>query len=256
LNITEHISSGIIEQYVMGLCSDVEKNEVEILRKQDIAFNNAVVNFEIQFEQQQLNYPINVATSVDENILQQLNILNKIESKPIATTPTKVVSISFAKVAAAAAVMIACASLYFNVEQYNNNKAQAILINEKNKITPEVTLPIADYNILKNPSITPVAMIGQGSHTICRCTMFWDKKTGKAYVMVHHLFASGEEYDYQLWAIVNGKKVSVGIIDDKIRDRFVALDNTPNSATEFLVTLEKRGGAAVPNEDVILKGVI
>jgi Anti-sigma-K factor rskA len=242
----------------MGLCSDAEKSEVELMRKQDAAFNSAVVNFEILFEEQQMKHSINTATTVDDKILQQLNLLTVSKNKNLApnlTTP-KVVSISFAKIAAAAAVIVACCSLYFNFEQYKKNEAQAVLLNEKSTPSNEVSLPVADYNILKNPSITPVAMIGQGTHAVCRCTLFWDKKTGKAFVMIHHLFGSGDDYDYQLWAIVNGKKVSVGLIDDKVRDRFVALNNTPDNATEFLVTLEKRGGAIEPNDDVILKGVI
>ena len=101
---------------------------------------------------------------------------------------------------------------------------------------------------MKDPSITPVAMYGVGIHSICRCTMFWDKKTGKMYVMIHHLVESSAAKDYQLWAMVDGKPVSVGIINDEIRGRFIELQNVPFSANEFIVTLEQAGGSTTPTE--------
>ena len=87
------------------------------------------------------------------------------------------------------------------------------------------------------------------SHSICRCTMFWDKKTGKIYIMIHHLVPqSCTQKDYQLWAMVNDKPVNVGIIKDEIRDRFIELPNVPAGATAFSVTLENAGGSATPSE--------
>jgi hypothetical protein len=74
--------------------------------------------------------------------------------------------------------------------------------------------------------------------------------------MIHHLVPIGENYKYQLWAIVNGKKVNVGFINEKIKSRFVEVPGVPEGAVEFIVTMEKKGGADVPNSDVILKGIV
>lgn len=100
-------------------------------------------------------------------------------------------------------------------------------------------------------------MKGVGLHAVCRCTMFWDKNTGKAYIMIHHLLPSTDGKDYQLWATVNGKPVSVGLVNDKIRDRFVEVSGVPEGANEFAVTLENDGGAIVPTlDETYLKGTI
>jgi hypothetical protein len=48
----------------------------------------------------------------------------------------------------------------------------------------------------------------------------------------------------------------VGMINDTIRDRFVEVSGMPADAKEFTVTLEKNGGATVPDADVILKGTV
>jgi anti-sigma-K factor RskA len=253
LNIENYISSGIIEQYVMGLCAADEKTELELLRQTDTLLDTAIINFEIEFEQKMMRQAFLPGVQTDDKILQSLQALGT-PVVSINNQTAKIKKMSWVKLVAAASVLLLCASVFFNYTQYKNNKEQAAQLAAKNNL-PE-SLPMANYNILKDPSITPVAMNGQGYHAICRCTMFWDKKTGKAYVMIHHLVPSGENNDYQLWANVNGKQVSVGMINDNIRDRFVEVTGVPEGSKEFTVTMEKNGGAAMPDADVILKGVV
>lgn len=235
----------------MGLCTDEEKNELEHLRLKDAVLNKAIINFEIELENKMMRNAFLPGVNTDDKILNALQSLGtpvvemQIEDK-------KVKRFSWIKIAAAAAVLLFGVSAFFNYIQYQKNKEQAAQLAAKNNLP--APLPMENYNILKDPSITPVAMMGQGYHAICRCTMFWDKKTGKAYVMIHHLVPSGENNEYQLWANVNGKQVSVGIINDNIRDRFVEVTGMPEDAKEFTVTLEKNGGATVPDADVWLKG--
>jgi anti-sigma-K factor RskA len=253
LNIENYISSGIIEQYVMGLCSAEEKIELELLRQKDALLDKAIINFEIELESKMMRNAFLPGVQTDDKILQALQYL----ATPVVTIQMedkKVKRLSWIKMVAAASVLLLGASAFFNYTQYKENKEQAAQLAAKNNL-PQ-SLPMANYSILKDPTITPVAMVGQGYHAVCRCTMFWDKKTGKAYVMIHHLVPSGENYEYQLWANVNGKQVSVGIINDTIRDRFVEVSGMPADAKEFTVTLEKNGGATVPDADVILKGTV
>ncbi len=253
MNIENYISSGIIEQYVMGLCTAEEKNELELLRQKYAILDKAIINFEIELENKMMRNAFLPGVNTDDKILQALQSLGK----PVVQMPAedkKVKRLSWVKLIAAASVLLFGVSAFFNYTQYKENKTQAAELAVKNNLPS--SLPLANYNILKDPTITPIAMIGQGYHAICRCTMFWDKKTGKAYVMIHHLVPSGENYDYQLWANVNGKQVNVGMINDKIRDRFVEVSGMPEDAKEFTVTLEKNGGATVPDADVVLKGTV
>lgn len=253
MNIENYISSGIIEQYVMGLCTAEEKNELELLRQKYAILDKVIINFEIELENKMMRNAFLPGINTDDKILQALQSLGK----PVVQMPAedkKVKRLSWVKLIAAASVLLFGVSAFFNYTQYKENKTQAAELAVKNNLPS--SLPLANYNILKDPTITPIAMIGQGYHAICRCTMFWDKKTGKAYVMIHHLVPSGENYDYQLWANVNGKQVNVGMINDKIRDRFVEVSGMPEDAKEFTVTLEKNGGATVPDADVVLKGTV
>jgi hypothetical protein len=251
MDIKNYISSGIIEMYVMDLCTPDERQEMNHLRKQYPELDEAVVKFEELLEKNLLYSATLPGEETDKKVLQSFQSLQLLPTDNY-TTQGKVKKINWLRFIAAASVLLLLASGVVNYILLEKTKDQQALI-EMEKKSP---LPLSDYKILQQPSITPVAMYGVAPHSICRCTMFWDKKTGKAYIMIHHLpLLSGG--NYQLWAMVNGKPVSVGIINDKIRDRFIEVQNIPQDAIAFTVTLEKTGGAAAPtNEETYLSGKI
>ncbi len=253
MDINSYISSGIIEMYVMGLCSPEEKAGMELLRQQYPELNKAVLQFETEFENNILNDATQPDFKTDEKILQTLQSL---QTPVIEITGNQhtIKKMSWLKPAAAAAILLFASSSIFNYILYKKTKEQELALKEKETYSP---LPVTDYNILKSPLITPVAMYGVGLHSICRCTIFWDKKTGKAYIMIHHLPQSSSQNDYQLWAMVNDKPINIGIIKDEIRGRFIEMPNVPAGATAFIVTLEKAGGVTTPTiEETYLSGKI
>ena len=252
MDINSYISSGIIEMYVMGLCNPEEKYELESLRHQYPQLNEAILQYEKDLEENLLKNASLPGDEVDEKILQSLHSLQTpiIEINQNQLKPKKT---GWLKMVAAAAILLLFVSTVFNYSLYKKNNEQQLVLKEKENYSP---LPVTDYNILKDRTITPVAMYGVTPHNICRCTMFWDKKTGKVYIMIHHLPPSSQN-NYQLWAMVDNKPVSVGIINDKIRDRFIEMQNMPEGATAFIVTLEKKGGSIIPTiEETYLGGKI
>jgi hypothetical protein len=242
MDINNYISSGIIEMYVTGLCSAEESMELELLRTQYPQLNDAVIQFEIEFEKNALQIGTITGNPLDSKII---NALQQLQT-PVALLQPKVKRLNWLKPLAAAAVLLLIISSIFNYTFYKKNKEQQIALNSKGP--QSASLPEVDYNILKDPTITPVAMYGVAPHNICRCTLFWDKKTGKVYMMIHHLVPSTNEKKYQLWAMVNDKPVNVGMVNDGIRDRFIELQHVPEAATAFSVTLENASGSATPTE--------
>jgi anti-sigma-K factor RskA len=242
MNIQEYISSGIIELYVMGVCSREEKLELEALRIQHPELNKAIIDFEIELEAKMLKNSTIPTSATDEKILKKLEELQT----PVIEIDNKVnvKKITWLKPFAAAAILLLVAGSYFIFSLINKNKKLEQEI-ASSKTAP-VSLPESDYKIMLDPKITPVAMYGVGTHAICRCTMFWDKKTGKMYIMIHHLPQSSSSRDYQLWGMVDNKPVSIGIVQDDIRGRFIELQNVPVGATSFTITLEKAGGVISP----------
>ncbi len=253
MDINKYISSGNIEMYVLGLCSTEEKTELENLRSQYPELNEAIVRFEKELENNLLANATMTNIETDKKITASFNIppppVLQLHSAQIKTG-----SITWLKMLAAVALILLATSVFFNYSLYKKTTNQQLLLKQQEKYS---ALPTEDYNILKQPSITPVAMYGVAPHNICRCTMFWDKKTGKAYIMIHHLVPSSPGNNYQLWAIVEGRIVNVGVVNDTIRDRFIEMKNLPANATAFIVTKEKQGNDTTPTlEETYLSGRI
>lgn len=241
MDIKEYIASGIIETYVMGLCTKEEEQELESLRTVHPELNAAILLYETDLEKKMLQNQTMPSSSVDDRILKAIDNFG-IPALPVqkqsSTTP-----VMWMRIAVAASIILFIISAGLNLALYNKTSQ---LKKQVSELSSNNTLPAADYEIMTNPTITPVAMYGVGIHSICRCTMYWDKKTGKAYIMIHHLIRSTESQNYQLWAMVDGKPVSVGIVNDEIRGRFITMENVPANATAFSMTLEKAGGNHTP----------
>ena len=242
MDIQEYISSGIIEQYVMGLCNEAEKTDVETLRRQHPELNKAINDYEIQLEENMQKNQTMPSAETDENILKLLGELKR--TSTVKSTNAIIKKMNWLRPVAAAAILLLIVSGYY-IYTLNNKATQLQLELAEVKKAP-ATLPLSDYQIMMDPKITPVAMYGVGTHAICRCTMFWDRKTGKIFIMIHHLPMSSSSKDYQLWAMVNGQPVNIGIINDEIRGRFIEMGNVPPGAVAFTITLEKAGGSSTP----------
>ncbi len=246
MDIQQYIASGIIESYVMGLCTTDEERELERLRLQYPELNKAVTACEMQMEEKLMQQVALPGDEVDKKIITLFEAMNKPVSGTVSIKPKRN---SWLKPLSIAASVLLLISAGYNYYLYKQNKEIVA--------KGSVTLPVGDYKIMNDPSITPVAMYGVIPHSICRCTMFWDKKTGKMYIMIHHLPLSSGTQDYQLWAMVDGRPVSVGIVRDEIRGRFIEMSNVPAGATGFSITLEKAGGSTSPTvEETYVRGVI
>lgn len=239
----------------MGLCSDEEKAAMELLRPQYAQLDNAISTFEKTFEKNLLQNVTMPDSETDAKVLSTLNSLQTPVIDIAANTNRQppIRKINWYKLMAAASVLLLVVSGFFNYTFYKKMNSQQLALNQKGLYSP---LPLSDYEVLKQPTITPIAMYGVDPYFKCRCTMFWDKSTGKVYVMIHHLIPSSSGTNYQLWAMVDKKPVSVGIMDDSIRDRFIEMQNMPGGATAFIVTLEKKGGGITPSEETVLSGRI
>lgn len=245
------ISSELIEQYVLGLCTPEEKALLDRQRLQDPVLHQAILDAELQMEKFYLGNAVQPSASTDQQILETLNSLAPAQAviRPLQTAS------NWWKRVAAVSTGLLLLSLTGNFSQFQKNRQQSQEI-ARLSAQPQ-TLPVADFAVMRNPRITPVAMMGVGTHSICRCTMYWDKQTGKVYIMIHHLPETDGQEDYQLWAWVDGKPVSVGIVNDSIRDRFIEISGMPAGATEFTVTLEPANGSSTPTEaETYLRGKI
>lgn len=102
-----------------------------------------------------------------------------------------------------------------------------------------------DFNVLTNSDFGRFEMAsvvdGQDQYS---ASVFWNQKTLEAYLSIGTLKTLAQEQQYQLWAIIDGKPVSMGVFDFD-SEGLLKMENVSGVAT-FAVTIEPRGGSENP----------
>lgn len=248
MNIEEYISSGILEAYVQGDLSSAEMQEVERNLQQ----------------YPQLREELQKIEEVQENLLMQLaiapsisvkqNILNAIETKPKG----KVIPFSGAvlwKYAAAASVLLALVSSYLAFDFHQRWQSAQANLNELiaqnqqiaqsyNTVNLRLDRIEKDLKVVSDPAFARIVMKGTANATEALAFVYWNATTQEAYLSIQNMRTLAQENQYQLWAIVDGHPVDMGVFDGG-QTALLKMKSIAKAAA-FAVTVEPRGGKPSP----------
>ena len=252
MNIQDYISSGIIESYILGELSDAERAEV-------IAMSDTHPEVKAEIEAVEIAL-MNAASKTPPTHLKQ-NILSKIDIKE-----TKVVSLETQKTSyvwlAAASVALLIGSGIYNIILMNkvqNIESQFTASNsEKEKYVKDFETQSASYKmmaeqmaILMQPENKKVMLKGMDIAPNALATIYWNQKNQDVYINVNTLPTPSDDKQYQLWAIVDGKPVDIGMLDMNPDLPPLHKMKTIAGAQAFAVTLEKKGGSPSPTMEAM-----
>lgn len=251
MKVQEYISSGIIESYVLGLASDEERKEFEQMCAQYPEVMKARITFEEAIEKQAMENAIPPATDLKDKTLEQIGSAWKVVSKQ----PTSPKSPAWLKYSVAACIILLAGSLYWNVSLYNKNKKlQSDFENTVAKLNDVEN----DVRILQqNPNVKMAAMKGMDISPQSYSTVYWDTASHDVYLLANNLPAPPSDKQYQLWALLDGKPIDLGMLDysPKQKKLLVRMKNAQN-AQAFAITLEKkdRPNPSIPAGDMYVMG--
>jgi anti-sigma-K factor RskA len=250
VNINEYISSGILESYVLGELSDLERAEVE---------KNLSLYSELREE-------LSLVEASQEALLQKLAI------SPKATLKGKIFdTISSGKessviqmhdtsrnwkLLAAASVTIAIVSSFLAYNYWNkwrSSENNLTALRESNQRIAEdynrVNRTLGDFEkemeILHDPSFARVVMNGTENAPQALAYVYWNQSTSEVFLKVKNLKSLAKENQYQLWAIMDGQAVDAGVFDTGLG--MLKMKAIPKGAAAFAVTVESRGGKSTPS---------
>jgi anti-sigma-K factor RskA len=272
VNIQEYISSGIVESYVLGLASHEEQLEFEQLCTTHAELRQAKEAFEISLEQHSLDNAVPAPSALKEKIWSEINLdiktvapvvnIKAAENKVQPLTPVR--SISFAKLLAAASVILLVGSTLLNFYFYNQYKSSSAKLEEliasnqqltDNNRVMETKLQEYDrsFAMIKDTNMAIIAMKGQPVAPQSLTTVYWNKQTKDVFLLVNALPKPVSGKQYQLWAIVDGTPVDAGLLNADAADGLVKMKNIPK-AQAFAITLENIGGSKTPTMPIYVVG--
>lgn len=255
MDIKAYIESGILESYVLRLTSQEESAEVESMMAAHPEIANAVNEFEIKLEQQLIDNAIQPSSSVKEALFASLE--NEFNTK---VEQTKVVSIKpvttpFWKYMAAASIILFVASSIFNVYYYNKfseleNNYNVLLANNGTLLAKSEANQTRMNDLEKSMLVMkdtatlkiPLKDVKGASNL---ATVYWNSISKDVFVLQNNLPKAPQGKQYQLWAIVDGKTVNAGMLEN-CEQALCVMRNIP-TAQAFAITLEKEGGSPTPD---------
>ena len=251
MNTQEYISSGIVESYVLGLTSPEERTDFEKTCRQYPEVLEARNAFELAIEKQAMENAIAPPAGLKNKILAELDFPTSAKVITMQSAPVK--NMNWLKYASAACVALLAGSIYLNVSLSNKNKN---LQNNYNNTIAELGDIKKDIQVLQsNPTIKMAAMGGLEASPASFATVYWDTASHDVYLLANNLPTPPSDKQYQLWALLDGKPIDLGMLDYDLKQKrlLVRMKNT-NGAQAFAITLETKGGNATPQGSMYVMG--
>lgn len=264
MNTSEYISSGILESYALGLCSEKEAADVERMCALHPEIKTELEEIQASLSDYAASYATTPAPQTRKQVFDEIDRLEA-EEQPSGNRGARV--IPMARYLAAASIVLLALSLVANVLLYGRwkqaNEQVIALNNEKNVLADnlkanQVKLEemSSSMAVASDPEMTRVMMKGMTKSPESMAVIYWNKQSSEVYLEVKSLPAPAEGMQYQLWAIVDGKPVDAGVLPLTGTDGIHRMKDFA-TAQAFAITLEKSGGSPVPTlDDMMVMGAI
>jgi len=261
--IEAYISSGVIEAFVLGQLNESETKELlqyaeehEEVRK---AIDEAEETLFALGQEGSITPPdqsknalfkdlgLEMTSDGDDSEVELVQEEIKKETKAFSIYPYL----------SAAASIVAVFGIAFSVYYYNQwQDTEARLSNiiaqnqsmaqQYNVVKNQMEQYAENVEILRQPGIETVPMKGLDIAPEAQAFVHWNKKTNEVFLNAKKMPSNEADNQYQLWAIVDGTPVDMGVFDVAGDMTRLLKMKTTGKASAFAVTLEPRGGSDNP----------
>lgn len=291
MNIQAYIESGILEEYVLGTVSPQEKQEVECMSHIYPEIKEELLRTESALEEYALKHQTAPPASLKDSIFAQMNFDSATEEDnanevpqadisddirngefveiPTVESETPVIADAFsqpetrevtpfwAKLAIAASVLLALFAGWSATEVSGIKKSNVALATEIEEVkkTAEYSQQLAA--MYRDQRYKVIRLAGLPKSPESAAAAFWDPKTNEVMLDVKKLPPAPAGKQYQLWSIVDGKPVDIGMLDDQFENKLLKMKDTKSGSAAFAITLEKAGGNPSPTmEEMYVMGEV
>jgi len=263
VNIEEYISSGVLEQFVLGNLTSKEEAEVMANAKDYAEVAAEIERIELGLEQFAELHKQSPSADFKTKLFAKLDFQAETvhtdteEEKVIPLTDQQVSSNSkFAQLFAVAASILLLVSVGVNIyqqKQLTKSKSKLneliaekeVLASQSDKIKTQLNSAEEKIKRYQNPDVTNVLIEGSELSPESYAFVSWNKKTKKAILNGAQLPKNPSDKQYQLWALIDGQPIDMGVFE--AGEELTALLEAEGNPSAFAVTLEERGGKPTPN---------
>lgn len=259
MDTREYIESGVLELYAFDQLSEAGRRDVETV---------CTLYPEVQAELDAIqaavggyaaSYTRVPDPALRDKILSQLDLRDATDPKVI---PMNAGGGSYRWLAAASVILFLMSSavnLYLYT-QYRNVSSQlaelessnSVLADNNTHLTKQISTISDDLTAMASPTNVRVELAGLPLSPAARALIFWDKERKATYINTSQLPPLAEEKQYQLWAIVDGKPVDLGVLpNDKHQVALLKVKNV-SAPQAFAITIEPKGGSVNPTMDQMI----
>lgn len=246
-NLKAYIESGVLELYVLGDLSPEETLQVEEMASQNPEVRDEIAAIEQAMEQYAMQNAVEPSADVETRLFEKLGLSEieenvNVQPEPIyAEEPriirldgsdAKVRTLRYALVACIALLVVSTVALFITYNKLNAAHDQIASLNlDKQKFAGVVSKLEFENQGLDNMAEmadskewATIRMAGQAFSPASKMKVYWNKKDKSVLInyVAMDLPKTDAEHQYQLWALVNGKPVSLGV--------FGKTDSTNNEA--------------------------
>lgn len=255
MNINEYISSGILEQYVLGDVTPQEQKEVQCLSHIYPEIKEALQSLELVMEKVALQEAITPAEHVKTKLFAQIKAQDEAIPKqaPIVnmTLTKNTTTYSYNRLVAAASVLLVVVVAYLFYA--NNKQSTEIAMLTKTIETAKISYDslassnknlATNLSVLSNPATKQYSLPGNEKVGKTNITIYFNKDQQKVLLAGVNFPTPAADKQYQLWALVDGKPIDLGVFDVTTS---VQVMKQISNAQAFAITLEKKGGMPTPD---------
>lgn len=259
MDIKAYISSGIIETYVLGMATAEDAAELLLLAEQYPEIKQALLAEELVMEKLALADAVAPPAHLKEKIGQTLletasNNFTTGDKTNIVSLKPKSSVVGFWKYLAVAASLLLLISIGFMLVTSNRIKEENTLAlqkieQQKMEQQKELEAMKAEMALVTDPAIKKIPLLGTDAHPQNNATLYWDTRNTDVYLKLHNMPVPQADQQYQLWAIVDGKPIDLGVFGSGDTENLIQKMKSIPQAEMFAITLEKAGGSASPTMD-------
>lgn len=255
MNLKEYIRSGVVESYVLGIATEAEQQEFEQMCAAYPEVAEARDQFERSLEAVLIEEAVQPPVYVKEKVFEAIAPSATNTGYPAITGQKPVRQMNPWMWAAAASLLFAIALGYwaFSTHQKYNDMmaAQAATQQQLQQARAELQAAGNSMEGLKVVSVSGTKIAPQAQTFV-----FWDTtRTNDVYMLIKNLPQTPSDKQYQLWALLDGKPIDLGVFDVSVQQKplLVRMKNVQN-AQAFAITLEERGGKPAPEGEMYAVG--